>query len=89
MSENHKDKLKNIFYDYSPPQAGKNTILHFKTSIFLAKITISALFPNSNPEKNPACGRILGLYPPPLVREKGKTRGGYNLRIWVDQYTVS
>ena len=46
-----------------------------KTSFFLARTMISALFSNSNPEKNPAFGRIFD-YPPPLVRERGKTRGG-------------
>ena len=33
-------------------------ILHFKTSIFLAKNMISALFPSQNPGEIPASGRI-------------------------------
>ena len=42
--EINNDKLKIIFYDYGPPQAEKIAVLHFKTSIFLAKNTISVLF---------------------------------------------
>ena len=45
-----------------------------KTSFFLARTMISALFSNSNPKKNPAFGRIFD-YTPPLL-EKGEKQGG-------------
>ena len=70
----------------------KIAVLHFKTSIFLAENTISALFQSQNPEKIPASGRISDYTPPPCWREGKNKGGGYNWRggynqgipVWVD-----
>ena len=54
----------------------KIAVLHFKTSIFLAENTISALFQSQNPEKIPASGRISDYTPPPLLARGEKQGGG-------------